>query len=320
MKAAAYDMAGDPEVLRYVDVPDPVCPDDGLVIRVKAVSVEGGDTINRATQAPPHTAYVVGYAAAGEVVEVGRDVRGFHVGQAVTTMGMDGSHAELRAVSAKTTWLLPEGLDSGVAAAIPIAFGTAHQCLHAAGKLSRGETVLVQGGAGGVGIAMIQLAKLGGGRVIATVSGKERTDRLMRLGLDAAIDHRTEDVAETARHLTGGSGVDLAVDPVGGSTLASSIASLKPHGRLVFVGNAGGGELTLDLWPAMMANLSLTGVFMGTEFEKGSVYRNVADLLAQAAQGEIEVIIDKRFALAEAVQAHRYIAENQVFGRVLLIP
>ena len=320
MKAAAYDTAGEPEVLRYVDVPDPPCPDDGLLVQVKAVSIEGGDTINRATQAPPHEAYVVGYAAAGEIVEVGRNVRDFRVGQAVTTMGMDGSHAELRAVSAKTSWPLPEGLDFGVAAATPIAFGTAHQCLHAAGRLHPGETVLVQGGAGGVGIALIQLAKLRGARVIATVSGEERTERLIRLGLDAAIDHRTEDVAEAVRRLTGGDGVDLVVDPVGGSTLASSLASMRPHGRLVFVGNAGGGELTLDLWPAMMANLSLTGVFMGTEFDKEPVHSNVAELLGLAARGDIDVIINKRFVLAEAAQAHRYIAENRVFGRVLLIP
>ena len=107
---------------------------------------------------------------------------------------------------------------------------------------------------------------------------------------------------------------------MGGSTLASSLASLRPHGRLVFVGNAGGGELTLDLWPAMMANLSLTGVFMGTEFDKEPVHSNVAELLGRAARGDVEVIINKRFVLAEAAQAHRYIAENQVFGRVLLIP
>ena len=172
MKAAAYDEAGEPEVLRYVDVPDPACPEDGLVVRVRAVSIEGGDTINRATIPPPHPAFVVGYAAAGEVVEVGRDVRGFRVGQAGATMGMDGSHAELRAVSARTSWVLSEGLDFGAAAAVPIAFGTAHQCLHAAGQVRRGETVLVQGGAGGVGIALVQLAKLAGARVIATVSGR----------------------------------------------------------------------------------------------------------------------------------------------------
>lgn len=285
-----------------------------------AVSVEGGDTINRATQAPPHAAFVVGYAAAGEVVEVGREVRGFQVGQAVTTMGMQGSYAELRAVSAATSWILPEGLDFGASAAIPIAFGTAHQCLYAAGRLRQGEAVLVQGGAGGVGIALVQLAKRRGACVISTVSGAARADRLKRLGLDAAIDPRTEDVIDGVRRFTGGDGVDLVVDPVGGSTLSSSLAALKPHGRLVFVVNAGGGELTLDLWPALMANLSLTGVFMGTEFDKESVHAAVADLLAQAARGEIEVIVDRRFALAEAAQAHRYIAENRVFGRVLLIP
>ncbi|AHE55719.1 hypothetical protein NX02_20310 [Sphingomonas sanxanigenens DSM 19645 = NX02] len=170
-----------------------------------------------------------------------------------------------------------------------------------------------------MGIALIQLAKLAGARVIATVSGRERADRLLRLGLDAAIDHRAENVADAVRRLTDGAGADLVVDPVGGHTLPASLASLKPHGRLVFVGNAGGGELTLDLWPAMMANLSLTGVFMGAEFDKETVYQNVAGLLAQAARGEIDVVIDRRFALAEAAQAHRYIAENQGFGRVLLI-
>lgn len=320
IKAAVYDRAGDPEVLRYADVPDPVCPEDGLLIEVKAVSIEGGDTINRATQAPPHPSYVVGYAASGVIIEVGRDVQGFGVGQAVATMGMDGSHAELRAVSAKTSWALPGGMDFGVAAAVPIEFGTAHHCLHAAGRLRPSETVLIQGGAGGVGIAAVQLAKLHGARVIATVSGGQRTERLMRLGLDAAIDHRNEDTAEAVRRLTNGSGVDLVVDPVGGATLASSLAFLKPHGRLVFVGNAGGGELTLDLWPAMMANTSLVGVFMGTEFHMEPTYSNVAELLGQAARGEVEVVVDTTFALAEAASAHRHIADSQVFGRVLLVP
>ena len=122
------------------------------------------------------------------------------------------------------------------------------------------------------------------------------------------------------RRLTDGDGVDLVVDPVGGTTLAGSLAALRPHGRLVFVGNAGGGGLAVDLWPAMMANVSLTGVFMGSEFEGEPVRSAVADLLAQAARGEIEVVVDRRFGLAEAAQAHRYIAEDQVFGRVLLIP
>lgn len=319
MKAAAYDMAGEPEVLRYIDVPDPLCAEDGLVIRVKAISIEGGDMINRATVPPPHAAYVVGYAAAGEIIEVGHDVRGFSVGQAVATMGMEGSHAELRAVPARTSWVLPDGLDFGVAAAIPIAFGTAHQCLHVAGRLRRDETVLIQAGAGGVGIALVQLAKRIGARVFATVTGNDRAERLMRLGLDTAIDYRVEDVVEAVRRMTDDKGIDLVVDPVGGSTLASSLASLRRHGRLVFVGNAGGGELTLDLWPAMMANITLSGVFMGTEFDTEAVHATVANLLGEAARGDIEVVIDRAFPLAEAAQAHRYVADNQVFGRVLLI-
>lgn len=320
MKAATYDASGPPEVLRYVDVPDPVCASDGVVIRVRAVSVEGGDVINRATAAPPHPAYVVGYAAAGEVVEVGRDVTGFRVGQAATTVAMDGSHAEFRAAPARTTWAVPEGLDLAAAAALPIAFGTAHRCLHTAGHLQAGQTVLIQAGAGGVGLAAIQLAHRAGARVLATVSGEARAERLARLGLDAVIDHRREDVAEAALRLTGGCGADLVVDPVGGRTLAGSLASLRPGGRLVFVGNAGGGDLSVDLWPALQANLTLAGVFMGPLFEIEEVHRDVAALLDEAARGEVEVVIDRTFPLAEAARAHQHAAEGAPLGRVVLVP
>lgn len=319
MKAAVYDEAGGPEVIRYADVPDPVCADDGILIRVRAVSIEGGDTINRATQAPPHPSHVVGYAAAGEVVEVGREVRDLRVGDAVATFDMDGSHAALRALPARRAWKVPDGLDFDRAAALPISFGTADRCLFAAGGLAAGETVLVQAGAGGVGVAAIQLAHRAGARVLATVSGADRAERLSKLGLDHAIDHRREDVAAATRRLTGGRGADLVIDPVG-STLAGSIAALRQHGRLVFVGNAGGPSLTVDLWPALLANNRLTGVFMGTELDREDVRHRVAGLLAGAARGELEVVIDRRFPLSEARDAHRYVEGRGVLGRVLMNP
>ncbi|WP_342240766.1 zinc-binding alcohol dehydrogenase family protein [Inquilinus sp. OTU3971] len=158
MKAAVYDRNGGPEVLRYEDVPDPVCPSDGVVVRHEAIAIEGGDLINRASSPPPHQGYIVGYAAAGEVVAVGSDVSDRHVGQKVTSFDLAGSHAGLRTVAASRTWLVPEGLDMPAAAALPIAFGTAHHCLFARGGLKSGEAVLIQAGAGGVGIAAIQLA------------------------------------------------------------------------------------------------------------------------------------------------------------------
>ena len=201
MKAAIYDHSGPPDVLRYADVPDPVCPSDGVMIRVEATAIEGGDLINRASRRPPHPAFVVGYAAAGEIIAVGEKVKDREIGQKVASFDLAGSHAELRAVAASRTWPLPEGLDMAAAAALPITFVTAHHCLFARGSLKRGETVLIQAGAGagGVGLAAIQFAHRAGASVLATVSGAERAERLIGLGLDHAIDHRSADVVEAVR-------------------------------------------------------------------------------------------------------------------------
>src|SRR5262245_45718123 len=142
MKAAVYYENGGPEVLRYEDVPDPVCPDNGLVVKVEAISIEGGDTVNRLRGPLATHPHVVGYQAAGEVVEIGRGTSGFRLGQKVVTTGTHGSHASLRAVRAATAWTVPEGLDLRVASTIPIPFGTADNCLFEYGKLQAGDTVL----------------------------------------------------------------------------------------------------------------------------------------------------------------------------------
>ena len=205
------------------------------------------------------------------------------------------------------------------AAALPIAFGTAHHCLFARGGLKSAETVLIQAGAGGVGIAAIQLAHRAGATVISTVSGAERTNRLIALGLDHAIDHRTADVVAEVVRLTEGRGVDLVIDPVG-TTLQTSLATLRPEGRLVFVGNAGGTKLELDLWPALQANQSLFGIFMGTQFEKPEVHGTVARMLEQAAVGELDVVIDRAFPLAAAAEAHACAEGSSRLGRIILIP
>ncbi|UXN68183.1 zinc-binding alcohol dehydrogenase family protein (plasmid) [Devosia neptuniae] len=319
MKAAVYDYPGTPDVLCYTDIPDPVYPIDGVLIRVEAAAIEGGDLINRSSTPPPHPAFVVGYAAAGEIIAVGENVKNRHVGQRVTSFDLAGSHAELRAVPASRTWLVPEELDMASAAALPIPFGTAHHCLFARGGLKRGETVLVQAGAGGVGLAAIQLAHQAGATVLATVSGAERADYLVGLGLDHPIDHRSVDVVDTVMRLTKGRGVDLVVDPVG-TTLQSSLAALRSEGRLVFVGNAGGSPLSIDLWPALQSNQSLLGVFMGTQFEKPDVYGTVVQMLKSAATGDLRVIVDKTFPLAAAAEAHSYAEGNSILGRVIITP
>lgn len=318
MRAAIYDRPGSPDVLRVTDLPVPACPPGGVLIRVEAISLEGGDLINRA-QADPPADGVLGYAAAGSIVAIGVDVTDRQVGQRVASWDESGSHAELRVVPASRTWIVPDALDLARAACVPIGFGAAHHCLFARGDLQRGETVLVQAGAGGVGVAAIQLAHAAGATVIATVSGVERTERLKALGLDHAIDHRTQDVAGTVKLLTGGRGADLVIDPVG-STLPTSLAALRPEGRLVVVGNAGGGTLDIDLWSALQANQSLLGVFMGSQLEKPDVHAAISGLLEQVASGLLEVVIDRRFALAEIAEAHSHAETHAIIGRVVIIP
>ncbi len=320
MKAAVYYENGPPTVLKYEDVPDPECPDDGIVIQVEAVSIEGGDTLNRLGGELATTPHIVGYQAAGTILETGSNVKDLKVGQRVTTVNMYGSHAEKRAVFAATAWPVPDGLDIRQAAAIPVPFGTAHDCLFEFGHLKRGETVLVQAGAGAVGLAAIQLAKREGATVIATASSQEKLDRLKEFGLDHGINYREQDLVAEVMKLTDNRGVDLVVDPVGGSTLQKSIDVLGYRGRISMVGRAGREPMTVDVQSMMAGNRSLTGVFLGAEIFSPRVRENIQSLIDAAAKGELKVVLDKEFKLSEAADAHAYIESRSAFGRVIMIP
>ena len=320
MKAAVYYENGGPEVLKYEDVPDPVCHPKGVVIRVEAVSIEGGDTLNRWSGPLTSKPHIVGYQAGGEIVEVGAEVKDLKVGQKVTTVFGAGSHAELRAVAARNAWPVPAGFDMKLASAIPVPFGTADDCLFEFGHLKKGETVLVQAGASGVGVAAIQLAKHAGGRVIATASSDERLERLKPLGMDHGINYRTGNVVKEVMKLTDRKGVDLVVDPVGGSTLQSSILSLAYRGRLSMVGAAGREAMTVDVSYLMAGNRSLTGVFLGPELPGDRAHNMIQRLVDECARGQYKVVIDKTFPLKEAAAAHRYIESRAAVGRVLMIP
>ena len=320
MKAAVYHENGGPEVLKYEDFPDPACHPKGVVIKVEAIAIEGGDTLNRWRGPLVTQPHVVGYQAGGVIVEVGAEVTHLKVGQRVATVNNFGSHAELRSVPARNAWLVPDGFDIGKATVIPVAFGTADDCLFHAGRLKAGETVLVQAGASGVGTAAIQLAKRAGARVLATASSSERLERLKPLGLDDGINYAVEDVAKAVMRLTDDKGVDLVVDSVGGPTLQGSIDSLGYRGRVSMVGNAGREAQVVNVASLMGGNRSLTGVFLGAEIMTDRAQDNIQRLIDEAARGEFEVLIDKTFPLSEAAAAHAYIESRQAVGRVLLIP
>jgi NADPH2:quinone reductase len=218
------------------------------------------------------------------------------------------------------TWVIPEGADLVKCACVPVAFGTAHDCLFEFGHLKSGETVLVQAGAGGVGVAAIQLADRAGATVISTASSLDRLDPLKELGLDHAVDYSQSGWVDAVRELTGGRGVDLAVDSVGGRILEGSVQCLAYRGRAITVGNAGRDRQPFDLSLLSAGNQSITSVFLGAEILNPRTYAMIAGLVDDVAAGRLEVIVDRLFPLSEAADAHAYIESRQAVGRVVLIP
>ena len=322
MKAAVYYSTGAPDVLRYEDVPDPEAAPNEILVRVEAVSIEGGDTLNRLQGEMARSPHIVGYQCAGTVVSTGDAVTRFRPGDRVVTVGIDGSHAELRAVPEGFAWGVPAGLATEEAACVPIPFGTADDCLFEFGRLSAGETVLIQAGGSGVGIAAIQLAHRAGARTLATASSDEKLARLADLGLDEGINYREADFVGEVKRLTDGRGVDLVVDSVGGPTLQGSLACLAYRGRCVSVGDAGRAAADrLDVSNMRANNQSFSGYFMGAELlVSPRPHATVAAHLDAVARGDLRVVVDRTFPLAEAAAAHAYIESRQSFGRVVLVP
>jgi NADPH:quinone reductase len=320
VKAAVFRETGPPDVLRYEEVEDPPLRPGGVVVEVEAISIEGGDTLHRLRGPMPTTPHIVGYQCAGTIREVGERVRDRRVGQRVVATMPHGSHAELVSVPSGSTWVVPDGLEVVAAACVPIAFGTADDCLFEFGGLRAGQSVLIHAGAGGVGLAAIQLAKRAGATVLATASSDEKLERLEGFGLDHGINYLERDFAAEARRLTGDRGVDLVVDPVG-STLPGSIQALAYRGRISYVGNAGRDSTMVDVSALMPGCLSINGVFLGAELASGTrAHANIERLLGEVAAGDLEVVVDRTFPLARAGQAHAYLEDRRAFGRVVLEP
>ena len=322
MKAAVYYETGKPSVFRYEDVPDPELHPKGVIIDVKAIGIEGGDVLNRAGGDMPRTPHIVGYNCAGIVREVGADVTDRKPGDRVMALMANGSHAERVAVPATSTWRLPDGVSLEQAACVPVAFGTAHDCIHEFGRVKAGETVLVQAGTSGVGIASVELAKRAGATVIATSSSDEKLERLREYGMTHGVNYASGDFVQKVREITGLKGCDLIVDSVGGKTLEGSIQCAAYRGRVITVGNVSREGKAIDVSPLSGANASLTGVFFGLETILGAsrVVPMMNDILDGIEKGELRPVIDRQFPLSEAAAAHEYIESRAAFGRVLLIP
>ena len=329
MKAVVYYKNGGPEVFEYKDVEVPAIGPSDVLIKNEYISIEGGDIIAREVMPPERVPHVVGYQCAGEIVEIGAEVRDRKVGQkVVTTVSMGshaawGSHAEYTATAAQMTWVIPDGLGLDVASAIPVAFGTAHECLFEFGHLKEGQSVLVHAGAGALGLACVQMAKRAGARVFTTASDDAKLTRLKaEFGADVTINYVKQDFVEVIKSETDGKGVDLVVESIAGSNLLRSINSLKYRGRAIMVGVSGRDFERLDPL-ALWANCTdVQGVYYPAILPKehSRCFPVVAALIDDVAKGKLKVLIDRVFPLAEAANAHRFIVERKAFGRVLLKP
>jgi NADPH2:quinone reductase len=320
MKAAVINENGDPSVLRYEEVPDPECPDGWVVVDTEAISIEGGDLLARASGQLLAVPHIVGYLSAGTVSEVGPGVQGRAVGDRVVALNAVGSHATRRAVPAVMTWPIPAGLDAARAACVPVAFGTAYECLFTAGNLVEGQTVLIHAGAGGVGMAAIQLAKRAGATVISTASSDEKLERLKPLGLDHGVNYATESFVERVNELTDSRGVDIVIDSIGGQNLVDSVSVLAYRGTLVSVGVAGRAGSAIEARSLWTRNNTLRGVFLGGAIlpEYARIHPMIGDLLERVASGELHVEVDRSFPLSDAAAAHEYAESRKAFGRVIL--
>lgn len=325
MKAAAYSKPGPPAVLLYQDVPDPICGPRDVLIDVHAISIEGGDVLARAGMPVPKPGvpHVGGYLAAGVICEVGSEVRDRSVGQRVATSANGGSHASKRAVRAAMAWPVPDSLDLERAACIAVPFGTADDCLFEFGRLKAGESVLIHAGASGVGLAAIQLAKRAGATVLATASSDAKLERLKQYGLDHGINYTREDFVQRARELTGG-GPDLVVDAVGGKNLERSMHAAAYRGRVVALGSAGRDMTEPSIAGLRGQNKSLISYYQGAELsapsQRDRARANVQRLINEVAEGRLQVVIDRKYPLSQAADAHAYIESRQQFGRVILVP
>jgi NADPH2:quinone reductase len=324
MKAVRIHEYGGPEVLVCDEVERPAPGPQQALIRVEAAGVNPVDVAVRedrfpTPKAPPKT---IGSDGAGVVVEVGPDVAGLAVGDEVFFSGLgigsEGSYAEYAVIAAVQAVPKPPSASFVEAAALGLAFATAHYGLVHRAQLQPDETVLVQGAAGGVGSAAVQLARVLGGRVFGTVSADDDAIRVRELGAEATIDRKREDVAARARELTGGNGVDIVVELHTSANLDTDLAAIARGGRIVCIGQGPRPEAEVPIGRARAAAASLLFTSWGNAGRAG-----VADILREVSQlveeGRLRPVVGRTFPLAEARAAHEALAGRH-YGKIVLVP
>lgn len=323
VRAVIVDEPGGPEQLRLVERPAPTPGADDLLVDVRATSVNPADAMQREGRYPPPegASDVLGLDVAGTVGATGERVTRWSVGDRLCAVVAGGGYAEQALVPAAHALRLPDGVDWPAAGGLAEVFSTAYDNLLVRGRLAAGETVLVHGVSGGVGLAATQLAVRVGARVLGTASTAEKLSAASDVGMAAGIDYTGEDFVERVRELTDGRGVDVVLDVVGGPYLERNLACLAPEGRLVVVSVQGGTEATLSLRSIMGRRLTITGSTLRARPHdaKTAVAEGMRrDVMPGFADGALSVVIDRVFRLDEVVAAHRALAEGGHIGKIVL--
>lgn len=316
---------GGPEALIPTIVPVPRPGPSEILVAVVAAGICRPDVMQRqgtyASPAPPGTSPLPGREIAGQVVACGEGVSKWKVGDAITALVSGGGYAEYCVAHESHALRIPTGYDMVRAAALPETHFTVWTNLFDRGELASGDTLLVHGGASGIGTTAIQLAASLGARVFTTVRGHEKVRACIALGAELAIDSSCQDFVDIVKSATHGRGVDVVLDMVGGDYVARNILALAVDGRLIQISFIGGSELKLDLMPMMAKRLTLTGSTLRgrSVADKGSIAHKLLDRVWPLLDaGTIAPVISATFPLAQASEAHRLMETNSHIGKIVL--
>lgn len=322
MRAVVIESYGEPDVLTVAEVPDPVVGPGHVIVDVAATALNRADLLQRRGLYPgPEMEFEVpGLEFAGTVAEVADDVTDWTVGDRVMAVVGGGAYAERIAVHERQLLAVPTSVDLVEAAAIPEVFLTAFDALVVQGGLTSGRWALVHAGASGVGTAAIQIVKAMGARIVVTASGG-KLDRCRELGADVAVDYGRQSFAAAVDEATGGAGVDVVLDVIGGEYTIDNIRSLRVGGRIIQVGVMGQQKVELPLGMLLPKRASIIGTVLRArplEEKAALTQRAAAELLPRFDDGSLRPVVDSRYPLDQAVEAHTYMETNANVGKILL--
>jgi NADPH2:quinone reductase len=324
LKALVCRAPGPLEALEYADLPEPRAGEGQVVVAVRAAGVNFPDVLvaQGKYQFKPEPPFAPGFELAGIVEAVGAGVTHVRPGDRVMAIVTHGAFAQKALVPAERVMALPDGADLEAAAAMMFTYATSYHALKDRGALAPGETLLVLGAAGGVGLAAVDLGKLMGARVIAAASSADKLALCREYGAEETIDYAKEDLREGVKRITGAQGVDVVCDPVGGAYSEAAFRSLAWKGRHLVIGFTAGEIPKLPLNLPLLKGASLVGVFLGAflERERPAAAANARQLIDWLAAGKIRPHVSARYPLERGAEALAAVAQRKVKGKVLVIP